>query len=68
MNESLALAAPEWKKETKARDIVMAIRRAATSDNQWVRFWGSFIVELGRRGKVPFDLRNDEEVKYSFGF
>ncbi|HEX8367641.1 MAG TPA: hypothetical protein VF604_03665 [Pyrinomonadaceae bacterium] len=65
LGDSLALIEPEWKKETNARDIVLAIRRAATSDNQSVRFWGNFIVELGRRGKVPFDLRNDEEVKYA---
>jgi hypothetical protein len=65
LGDSLALIEPEWKKETNARDIVLAIRRAALSDNQSVRFWGNFIVELGRRAKVPFDLRNDEEVKYA---
>lgn len=65
LGDSLELIVPEWKKETNARDIVLAVRRAAMSDNQAVRFWGNFIVELGKHSRFPFDLRNDEDVKHA---
>ncbi len=62
LGDSLALISPEWKQETNAADLVQGIRAAATSDNPSLRFWGNFIIELGRNAAEPYDLRRDEDA------
>lgn len=63
LGDALALVNPEWKRETNAADIAAGIRAAATSDKAPLRFWGNFIIELGRRAATPYDLRRDEDVQ-----
>jgi hypothetical protein len=63
--DGLAILAPQWKKETNVRDVVESIRNASFSPNQSVRFWANFIIEMGRHAQVPFDLRNDEDIKHA---
>jgi hypothetical protein len=63
--DGLEIIAPEWKKETNAADLVNGIRRATRSEHSSLRFWGNFIIELGRRTNVPYNLLNDEDVKHA---
>jgi hypothetical protein len=63
LGDSLAHVAPEWKRETNAADLVHGVRAAATSDNASLRFWGNFIIELGRHAADPYDLRKDEDAQ-----
>lgn len=63
LGDALALVAPEWKRETNAADLVRGVRAAATSDNPSLRFWGNFIIELGRHAAQPYDLRKDEDAQ-----
>lgn len=63
LGDALALVSLEWKQETNAFDIVAGIRAAATSENASLRFWGSFIIEMGRNAAQPYDLRKDEDVQ-----
>ncbi len=63
--DGLEIIAPEWKKETNVRDLVQGIRAATRSEHSALRFWANFIIELGRRAYAPYNLLDDEEVKYA---
>lgn len=63
--DGLSILAPQWKKETNVQNLVESIRNASFSSNLSVRFWANFIIEMGKNAQVPFDLRNDEDVKHA---
>lgn len=63
--DGLAILSPAWKKETNVQNVVESIRNASFSSNQSVRFWANFIIEMGKHAQVPFDLRNDEDIKHA---
>src|SRR5687768_11295410 len=50
---------PAFKDLPLDTGILEGIRTAAKSNHPAVRFWGRFIVELGRNADVPFDLTSN---------
>ena len=56
LSESFTRSVPEWKDLPLAAALLEGIRNGAKSNHPCVRFWARFIVELGRRATVPYDL------------
>ena len=57
---------PTLKDTALATELLEGIRKAAKSDQPAVRFWGRFIVELGRNSSARYDLMgqvNPAEVR-----
>jgi len=46
----------EMKSVALAAELLDGVRKAAKSNHQALRFWGVFIVELGRHSDKPYDL------------
>src|SRR6185436_18760974 len=54
--ESFSRSVPELKDVPLATALLDGIRNGAKSNHPAVRFWARFIVELGKKSAVPYDL------------
>ena len=56
LGESFTRSVPELKDVPLATALLEGIRNAAKSNHPALRFWARFIVELGKKSAVPYDL------------
>jgi hypothetical protein len=63
LSEAFVRNIPELKDIPLATVILDVIRASANSNHPAVRFWGRFIVELGRNARVPNDLLGTVDSK-----
>jgi hypothetical protein len=56
LSESFTRSVPELKDVPLATALLDGIRNGAKSNHPAVRFWARFIVELGKKSAVPYDL------------
>ncbi len=56
LGEAFTRNVPELKGVPLAATLLEGVRTGAKSDHPALRFWGRFVVELGRRSAEPYDL------------
>lgn len=56
LSESFTRNVAELRSVALAAELLEGVRKAARSNHQAQRFWGMFIVELGRQSTEPYDL------------